>query len=72
MSLGNSQRDLEAQEVGVMHQVSYSSSVSTFCRNEKTGIIRASQSIFSFPFLFPEKNGCPPTMLGVIFFRNFP
>ena len=30
----HSQRDLVAQEVGVMHQVSYSSSVSTFCRNE--------------------------------------
>ena len=26
-------RDLVAQEVGIMHQVSYPSSVSTFCRN---------------------------------------
>ena len=34
VSLSHSQRDLVAQEVGVMHQVSYSSSVSTFCRNE--------------------------------------
>ena len=34
VSLGHSQRDLVAQEVGIMHQVSYSSSVSTFCRNE--------------------------------------
>ena len=34
VSLSHSQRDLAAQEVGVMHQVSYSSSVSTFCRNE--------------------------------------
>ena len=34
VSLCHSQRDLVAQEVGVMHQVSYSSSVSTFCRNE--------------------------------------
>ena len=32
VSLSHSQRDLVAQEVGVMHQVSYSSSVSTFCR----------------------------------------
>ena len=30
VSLSHSQRDLVAQEVGVMHQVSYSSSVSTF------------------------------------------
>ena len=29
VSLSHSQRDLVAQEVGVMHQVSYSSSVST-------------------------------------------
>ena len=34
VSLSHLQRDLVAQEVGVMHQVSYSSSVSTFCRNE--------------------------------------
>ena len=31
--LSQSQRDLEAQEVGAMHQVSYSCSVSIFCRN---------------------------------------
>ena len=35
-------------------------------------IIRASNSIFSFPFLFREKNGCPPPMLDVIFVGNFP
>ena len=34
MSLSHLQRDLVAQEVGIMHQVSYSSSVSTFCQNE--------------------------------------
>ena len=34
MSLSHSQRDLVAQDVGLMHQVSYSSSVSTFCQNE--------------------------------------
>ena len=40
VTLSYSQRDLVAQEVDVMHQVSYSSSVSTFCRNEiKQGII---------------------------------
>ena len=32
--LSHSQRDLVAQEVGIMHQISYSSSVSTFCQNE--------------------------------------
>ena len=34
VSLSHLQRDLEAQEVGVMHQISYSSSVSTFFSNE--------------------------------------
>ena len=34
VSLSHSQRDLVTQEVSVMHQVSYSSSVSTFCRNK--------------------------------------
>ena len=34
MSLSYSHKDLVAQEVGVMHQVSYSSSVSTFCQHE--------------------------------------
>ena len=63
LSLSHSQRDLVVQEVGVMHQVS---------RNEiKTGIIRASNSIFSFPFLFQENNGSHP-MLDVIFVGNFP
>ena len=58
VSLSHSQRDLVAQEVGVMHQVSYSSSVSTFCRNEiKDRNYKSANSIFSFPFLFQEKNG---------------
>ena len=36
-------------------------------------IIRASNSIFSLPFLSQEKNGCPPPpMLDVIFVGNFP
>ena len=34
VSLSHLQRGLVAQEVGIMHQVSYSSSVSTFCLNE--------------------------------------
>ena len=34
VSLSHSERDLVAQEEGAMHQVSYSSSVSTFCGNE--------------------------------------
>ena len=33
-SLSHLQSQLLAQEVGVMHQVSYSSSVSIFCQNE--------------------------------------
>ena len=62
MSLGHSQRDLVAQEVGIMHQVSYSSSVSTFCRNElkdRNITIRARTWL------------APPT-LDVIFVANFP
>ena len=56
-SLSHLQRQLLAQEVGVMHQVSYSISVSIFCQNEIKDriIIRASKSIFSFPFLFQKK-----------------
>ena len=34
VSLSHWQRDLVVQEVGVMHQVSCSSSVLTFCSNE--------------------------------------
>ena len=53
VSLSHSQRDLLTQEVAVMHQVSYQH----FAEMKlKTGIIRASNSIFSFPFLFQEKN----------------
>ena len=63
-SLSHLQRQPLAQEVGVMHQVSYSSFVSIFCQNEIKDwiIIRASKSIFSFPFLFQKKkkNGLTP------------
>ena len=61
-SLSHLQRQLLAQEVGIMHKVSNSSSVSIFCQNEiKDRIIRrASKSIFSFPFLFQKKNGLTP------------
>ena len=59
--VSQSQRDLEAQEVGAMHQVSYSCSVSIFCRNEmKDRNCKSGKSIFSFPFLFQEKNGWSP------------
>ena len=34
VSLSHSQRDLVALEVGIMHQVLQSSSVSPFCQNE--------------------------------------
>ena len=49
VSLSHSQRDHVAQEL-------------TFCRNikKKTGIIRGSDSIFSFPFLFQEKKMVTP------------
>ena len=52
VSLSHSQRDLAAQEVGIMHQVSQSSSVSTFCQNEiKDRNKSIQQHIFiSFPF----------------------
>ena len=73
VSLSHSQRDREAQEEGIMHQVSYSCSVSTFCPNKlkNRNYMSIQQHIFivSFPFLFQEKNGCPPhlPMLDVIF-----
>ena len=54
VSLSHSQRDLVAQEVGVMHQVSDSSSVSTFCRNEikDRNYKSVQQHIFIFIFFF--------------------
>ena len=77
MSWSNSQRDLVAQEVGVMHQVSYSSSVSTFCRNEiKDRSYKSVQQHIFISFSFSGKNGCsppppPPPMLDVILVGNF-
>ena len=58
----HSQRDLVAQDVGIMHQVSYSSSVSTFGLNEikDRNYMSVQQHIF-ISFSFQEKNnGCPP------------
>ena len=62
VSLSHSERDLVAQEVGVMHQVSYSSSVSTFCRNEiKDRNYKSVQQQISISFSFSGKNnGWPP------------
>ena len=77
MSLSHSQRDLVAQEAGVMHQVSHSSSVSTFCRNEikdRHNYKSVQQHIF-ISFSFSGKKWLcpsPPHMLDVIFVGNFP
>ena len=62
MSLSHSQRDLVAQEVGVMHQVSDSSSVSTFCRNEikDRNYKSVQQHIFIFIFFFSGKKMVGP------------
>ena len=61
VSLSHSQRDLVAQEVSVMHQVSYSSSVSTSCRNEiKDRNYKSVQQHIFISFSFSgKKNGCP-------------
>ena len=63
-----SERDLVAQEVGVMHQVSYSSSVSAFCRNE----IKDRNYKHIFISFFQEKKWLALPMLDVIFVGNFP
>ena len=67
-------RDLVAQEVGVMHQVS----VSTFCQNEKKrqeapdrNYKSVQQHIF-ISFSFSGKKWLAPPMLDVIFVGNFP
>ena len=60
VSLRHSKRDLVAQEMGVMHQVSRSSSVLTFCWNE---IKDRNHKTVQHPFLFQEKNGWPPYAL---------
>ena len=75
MSLSHSQRELVAQEVGIMHQVSYSSSVSTLGQNEiKDRNYKSIQQHIFISFSFSGKNGCPspPPMLDVIFVANFP
>ena len=73
VSLSHSQRDLVAQEVGVMHQVSYSSSVSTFCRNEiKDRNYKSVQQHIFISFSFSGKKWLAPPMLDVIFIGNFP
>ena len=76
MSLSHSQRELVAQEVGIMHQVSYSSSVSTLGQNEiKDRNYKSVQQHIFISFSFSGKNGCPsppPPMLDVIFVANFP
>ena len=75
VSLSHSQRDFVAQEVGVMHQVSYSSSVSTFCRNEiKDRNYKSVQRHISISLFFQENKRLPPPppMLAVIFVGNYP
>ena len=63
MSLSHSERDLVAQEVGAMHQVSYASSVSTFCRNEmKDRNYKSVQQHIFISFSFLEKKWLPPPL----------
>ena len=60
--LSHSQRDLVAQELGVMHQVSCSSSVSTFCQNEiKDRNYKSVQQHIFTSFSFSAKKWLPPT-----------
>ena len=75
VSLSHSKRDLIAQELGVMRQVSYSSSVSTFFQNEinDRNYKSVQQHIFiSFSFSGKKKWLPPPPMLDVIFVENVP
>ena len=60
VSLSHSQGDVVAQEVGVMHQVLYSSSLSTFCRHEiKHRNYKSVQHYIFISFSFQGKNGWP-------------
>ena len=75
MSLSHLQRDLVPQEVGVMHQVSYSGSASIFCRNEikDRNFKSVQQHIFiSFSFSGKKKFVSSPPMLNIILVGNFP
>ena len=73
VSLSHSQRDLAAQVVGVMHQVRYYGSVSTFCRNEiKDRNYKSVQQHIFISFTFSGKKMVGPPMLDVIFVGNFP
>ena len=61
MSLSHSQGDLVAQEVGIMHQVSYSTSVSTFCQNEiKDRNYKSVQQHIFISFSFSGKKWLAP------------
>ena len=67
VGLSHSQRDLVAQEVGIMNQVSYSSSLSTFFLNEIKDTNYKSVQQHIFIYFFRAKNGCFPHMINVIF-----
>ena len=73
VSLSHSQRDVVAQEVGIMHQVWYSSSVSTFCWNKITDMNYRGvhQHIFT-SFSFSGKKWFASPLLDVILVGNFP
>ena len=72
VSLSHSQRDLVPQEVGVMHQISYSRSVSRFCRNEiKDKNYKSFQQHLFISFSFSGKRWLAPPMLDVVFVGNF-
>ena len=61
--LSQSQRDLVTQELDVMHQVSYSSSVSTFCQNEikDRNYYKSIQQHIFISFSFSGKRWMAPT-----------
>ena len=61
VSLSHSQRDLVAQEVGVMHQISYSNSVLTFfSKGNKRDTYKGVTAYFHFLFFFRKKMVGPP------------
>ena len=77
VSLSHSQRGLVAQEVGIVHQVSYSSSVSILCQNEikDRNYKSVQQHIFiSFSFSGKKMVGplCSMSFLLEIFHRPPP
>ena len=71
VSLSHSQRDLVAQEVGVMDQISYSNSVLTFFSKGNKRDTYKGVTAYFISYSFSGKKWLVPPMLDVVLTGNF-